>query len=218
MFTINSASPALIIESFNRISKDLFNNYKLQVNDNFYRFLDIEFYYHHENHLDEYTHKNELQKSSGQWYSHPSGLDITIGGEGAFGGILIRSIGLVSANGKKERYFLEKEVYGPLNVQREIFSNFHGPLLDKPNILRLVRVGDQDRQGGLMIEAPYVVQSSRIGLNPLTSESFHNSGYRFTIFPNLRHPRKGELAIAMRQQLGWDAIKINKELGSKFLS
>ncbi len=41
MFTISSSNPSAY---FDQIANDLFNNYIIQVNDNFYRLLEIEFY------------------------------------------------------------------------------------------------------------------------------------------------------------------------------
>jgi hypothetical protein len=40
-----NTSKKTVIESFDRIANKLFNDYQLQVNRNYYRLIDIEFYY-----------------------------------------------------------------------------------------------------------------------------------------------------------------------------
>ncbi len=85
MFTISPSNPSA---SFDQIASDLFNNYIIQVNDNFYRLLEIEFYYNDsKDHNDSYTHGHRWQRRSGYWYVHGSGIDIAIGNEEATGGI-----------------------------------------------------------------------------------------------------------------------------------
>ena len=69
MFKID---PADISASFTQIANNLFKNYIIQVNDTFYRLLEIEFYYKDEQkHNNTYTHGHNYQKRSGYWYFHP---------------------------------------------------------------------------------------------------------------------------------------------------
>src|SRR4051812_18279823 len=120
MFKILKSDPC---SSFSEIANDLFNDYVIQVNDNLYRLLEIEFYYNDsKEHSDSYTHGHMCQNRSGYWYVHGSGIDITIGNEQATGGILLRSIKKLSPAGtdKKEQYF-----FGPLNVLTELVSGFN---------------------------------------------------------------------------------------------
>ncbi len=84
--------------------KDLMCNYQIQMNEDLYDFVEIEFYYNDKDiHNDEYTHGNERQKKCFEWYIHRTnnngirngrrkGLDITFGNENAYGGVLIRAI------------------------------------------------------------------------------------------------------------------------------
>jgi hypothetical protein len=73
-----------------------------------HRFTEIEFYYHGGTHLDPFTHRDPIQTHTGLWYFHRTGgvyrggsfkgFDLTFGGPGRFGGILIR--GLEQADGE----------------------------------------------------------------------------------------------------------------------
>ncbi len=111
MLEINPNQPLRLLP---QIANDLFNKYIIRVNDNFYRLLEVEFYYNDaELHNDTYTHGHKWQKRSGYWYVHGSGIDIAIGNEQATGGILLRSIERLNPKptDKKEQY-----TFGPLNV------------------------------------------------------------------------------------------------------
>jgi hypothetical protein len=67
-----------------------------------HRFTEVEMYYYGEPHLDPFTHREAIQKYTGLWYFHRTagvyrggsfkGVDLTFGGPGAFGGVLIRGI------------------------------------------------------------------------------------------------------------------------------
>jgi len=89
MFEIENLSKDSIIESFDRIAKDLILNRAISVNGYQFSFIDIEFYYHHENHPDGYTLKHERPK--GELEIHRFGIDLSLGktGENGYGGILI---------------------------------------------------------------------------------------------------------------------------------
>ena len=103
---INDQNDQEVEKSFDRIAKDLFNNYLLNIQGNRYRLTEIEFYYKSDNHKDSYTHENERQLTKDNWYFHRfknpekykkvpvKGLDLTIGNKNKniYGGILIRGI------------------------------------------------------------------------------------------------------------------------------
>lgn len=84
MITIDTRSYQTVEESFARAADDLLNSYVLVVNDQLYRFLEVEFYYNDEGcgHADCYAHKHPEQQNHGTWYFHGSGVDITFGKEG----------------------------------------------------------------------------------------------------------------------------------------
>jgi len=88
---------------FIQITDFLLNNCILSVNNNEYRICEIEFYYSSEEHKDSYNHCNKQQLIFGSWYFHRhsngtlkngnwKGLDLTLGSENNYLGVLIRSI------------------------------------------------------------------------------------------------------------------------------
>lgn len=91
-----------LIEWFDRIAERLLNGTHFMVGPERHRFTEIEFYYHGGKHLDTFTHRDPIQTQVGRWYFHKTrgtyrggsfkGLDVTFGGDHAFGGILIRGI------------------------------------------------------------------------------------------------------------------------------
>lgn len=89
MFEIENLSKDSISESFDRIAKDLILNRAISVNGYLFSFIDIEFYYHHENHPDGYTLNHDRLK--GELEIHRFGIDLSLGktGESGYGGILI---------------------------------------------------------------------------------------------------------------------------------
>jgi hypothetical protein len=89
MIVLINSSKDLIIKSFDKIAKDLILNRAISVNGYLFSFIDIEFYYHHENHPDGYTLKHDRPK--GELEIHRFGIDLSLGktGENGYGGVLI---------------------------------------------------------------------------------------------------------------------------------
>jgi hypothetical protein len=89
MFELINTSKELIIKSFDRIARDLILNGAISVNGYLFSFIDIEFYYHHENHPDGFTMEHNRPK--GELEIHRYGIDLSLGktGEDGYGGILI---------------------------------------------------------------------------------------------------------------------------------
>lgn len=176
-----------IEQSFERIANDLMNKYFIQINDSRYRITEIEFYVKGEDHDDKYTHGHKLQKESGRWYFHGSGVDITFGNSKMFGGILIRAI--YNCNTKineSERY-----VYGPLNVITELFSN-----------LKEISKGSFDFG---ILESNFfkferLIKAPRVGLNPQKQPEKYSELYRYLIMPKRKHADKTKIAASMRDQ------------------
>jgi len=181
---VNTTSQETVIQSFNNIADKLFNDYKLQINDDFYRLLDIEFYFFAKGiYEDVHTHKSEIQLHSGKWYFHKSGIDLTIGNGVYHGGILLRGIMKFSNNPGSKSEFFEKEIHGPVNIKTEITSKFYGAFEDKCNLFRMVNI-EKDRQGALMKSPSHVIKSKRIGLTSKAgdiNDSFLNGNFRYQI-------------------------------------
>lgn len=87
---------------FDAIAQRLLCGCRVMVADVPHRFTEIEFYYHGGKHLDLFTHRDPIQRSNAHWYFHRTngvyrggsfkGVDLTFGGNLAFGGVLIRGI------------------------------------------------------------------------------------------------------------------------------
>lgn len=217
---INNQSNSNILASFDSIAEGLFNDLQLQVNESFYRLIDIEFYYFSEGVFEDiYAHKHEAQLQKGKWYFHGSGIDITFGNGKDHGGILIRAIAKISNKGDKEKNFIVKEIHGPLNVKTEICSNLHSVFDNEPNSFQLNDVS-RDRMAALMKMPPYIIKTKRIGLNPAKEINpyFHSAKLRYIVFPALKLKDKTQIALDMQKQFPDMAkAEINQALGSFFL-
>jgi len=186
---IDASSKEAVHQSFDKIADQLFNNYKLQVNDTFYRIIDLEFYFlAGKEFQDVHTHKHDTQLQNGKWYFHRSGIDLTIGdGINHYGGILIRGIAKFAVEPATEKIYTEN-IHGPVNVKTELCSNLYGAFEDKPNYFRLVNI-ERELQGAFMKPAKYTIKSKRIGLTSKAGDAddvFLNGDYRYqTIFDGI---------------------------------
>lgn len=179
---VNTANIGTIEESFDNIATKLFS-YTINVNEQFYRFLDIEFYYSFEGTFDDpYIHGNKLQTESGRWYFHESGMDITFGADGNYGGILIRGIGKLSKDGHET--IIEDEIHGTLKVVKELTSNFY-PIMDSSsNKFCLKKMNDDKATSTSQI---VIIKSNRLGLkiHPNDKGEFMQKPYRYiAAFPD----------------------------------
>ncbi len=88
---------------FDAIAARLLHGARLRVAGAPYRLTEIEFYYFDEaRHRDPFTHRNPIQREVGRWYFHRigesyrggsfKGVDLTFGGHGTQGGVLIRGL------------------------------------------------------------------------------------------------------------------------------
>lgn len=113
---INSVNINNIANSFDRIAKELINDFVLKVNDSEFRFTEIEFYYFIKGiHEDNITH--EHKRKQGMWRAHNQGFDLTLSStEDSYGGILIRGLKQESNN---------KYTNGPRRCIFQIFENFN---------------------------------------------------------------------------------------------
>lgn len=172
--------------SFQRIANELMNDWVIQVGSKQYRIAEIEFYYNSEQHSDPYAHGHALQNEKGRWYFHGSGLDLTFGDNGSFGGILIRAI--YELKGKNY-------VYGPINCITELFSNLPNIYNSNSRIsFGLIEAKDSDFIKEKPIAAP------RVGLNPVKDEAKCNALYRFLVMPKYKHAEKSKIEKSMGEQ------------------
>ena len=182
---VNDESEDSCFQSYKRIAEKLMNDYKLQVRHTFYRIVECEFYYSSDKHTDPYVHGHERQKETlGEWYFHGSGLDITLSGGTAYGGILIRSIAEVKSTGDITR---KDAIIGPLNVCTEIFSKIGSVMADEPLAFGMREIS-RDPMGANMKTAK-VFAVPRIGLNAEkdNEHGYCSRRYRFISFLHLPH-------------------------------
>lgn len=103
MYTFIEKEITVDAKSFDKIANKMLNNTVLVINGKKFRICEIEFYLHTEDHEDEYVHKNKDQLKYGKWYFHQykngtyksgtyKGMDLALGEDSTYCGILIRSI------------------------------------------------------------------------------------------------------------------------------
>ena len=109
--SINSSSHNSILKSFQRIAKELLNNYIIEIDNKKFQILIIEFYYHSETHTDDSIHFHHKQLSSHKWYIHcktinkkskRNGIDYTFGNKINYGSILIKRVKQLDSTEKGE--------------------------------------------------------------------------------------------------------------------
>lgn len=179
-----SINPNQISNDFDRIAEELMNKWILKVNNFRYRITEIEFYLNSASHNDSYTHGHEYQKTSGQWYFHGSGIDITFGSEEFFGGILIRGI-----------YNLDNKKYinGPLKTVTELFGGFDSIFLKN---FEFGLTPDLENK----IEIEDILKAPRVGLNPKKDLDAFNKFYRYLVMPQYEHKDKTQIYNALIEQ------------------
>ena len=197
----NRKSP---FNDFLNIASSLLNENVLLINENYYRLTSIEFYYFDDyNHPDIYSHKHSMQKTTGQWYFHGSGLDITFGSDDVYGGILVRGIQSL----KEKKY-----INWPLMCVQELFSNLGS--VDNKESLRFCIMPHEIHP----IENQTIHYARRVGLNQTMDKSekgmFFNGYYRFFINPKETQKDKGAIAIDFLAQ-GRSEAEINELFGYK---
>jgi len=116
---IDKSSKEKIVKSLTQIAEDLILNKAIRINNSYYSFIDIEVYYWHNNHQDEFASGVNHFKPKGEFEAHRYGIDLSLGNEQdiEFGGILI--CGLFD-NQHKENRVIEKS-----HVVRTFINQLH---------------------------------------------------------------------------------------------
>lgn len=105
-------------ETFLKMAEKLMANYAIASHGKFYRLMEIEFYWHEDQHGDKSTYgRHHTDPQSGQWFFHYSGVDIALRNERGYGGILIRSIAREDC--------MKKLIRGPMVVAMVLFSGYN---------------------------------------------------------------------------------------------
>ena len=169
--------------SFDRIAKDILRKSAVQINSDVYQITEIEFYFYHPEHKDEYTHKHE--RDEGEWRFHNAGVDITLQvTDDQDGGILIRAVKFNSDD--NVNYIL-----GPRKVLGAWFASF-GKVTSESKI-KLVSIIELDIE---------IIRTFRHLPNKIVCEEFHDKKYRYLVdidvYPNaLKEKIKADFEIVV---------------------
>ncbi|MFM7149422.1 MAG: hypothetical protein ACKO23_06230, partial [Gemmataceae bacterium] len=189
-----------------------------------YQVREIEFYLHQPGHLDPFTHGHSRQQTAGQWYFHRigtgfrsgtyKGLDLTIGGTHAHGGILLRSLEksdgtLIEGPSRVVDWLLEQtDISGVADLASRAEKL---PADDPGNTLRFTFT--DPCPGGEMLA------TARVGLAP-KKVGDQNEMLRFLLKPyrflsEAARTRKGRPQIVLALLLrGWSPEAIDARLGT----
>jgi hypothetical protein len=88
---IDTTSKSTIEASLAAIAQDLIINKAIKINERTFSFIDIEVYFWHKNHRDDFATGVKHCKAFGELEAHRYGIDISLGNQvnGGFGGMLI---------------------------------------------------------------------------------------------------------------------------------
>lgn len=157
---INKSSKSSIVSSLVEIANDLIFNNLIVINDALYSFIDIEVYYWHKLHPDDYARGVKHSRPLGEFEMHRYGIDLSLGNQENvdFGGILIR--GLYDVR--------NKQVITKPEVVRTLFNQF----IQGKNRFELI----QKKSGW-----EGVFRSKRLNLGEISDgkEEYFNSLYKF---------------------------------------
>jgi 3-methyladenine DNA glycosylase Mpg len=208
---------------FDAVARRLLCGCRLMVGSEPHRFTEIEFYYHGGPHLDLFTHRDPIQKETGQWYFHRTagvyrggsfkGHDLTFGGPGAFGGVLIRGIEqddgpLIDGPSLCVDHLLARTEAPTVATLDEAIEG--RPCWDADNPMRLIWLEE-------MKELP-IVKTARVGLSLKKlkkSESpprFITRPYRYLSEPRRISKGKQHMVLALYAQ-GKSAAEIRELTG-----
>jgi hypothetical protein len=210
-------------KAFEEAAHFLMNNCLLQVGEEKYRLVELEFYYWSENHEDWYIHNHvkgghPKQKEFGKWYVHASGLDLTFGKDGNAGGILLRGIKKINNDGKT----CEPIYSGPINLRKPMLKN------DEKNVMSSFEALDElDAFNNHIVSIVENVEPfnedaicyTRVGLKEKandTNAEMLNRHYRYIAEymhnPECIHPFKEKEKVAKHLLLNTDKIKDEKKV------
>jgi hypothetical protein len=182
---------------FDALSEFVFQKVRLVINQENFRFSEIEFYVKSHSHKDMFTHDDPLQSELGRWYVHESGIDMTFGNSNMAASILIR--GLKNEGSRNLRGMF---ISGPLQVLKKICSGMK--TIDSTNHDFYI-----EYVNGL--EETVWIRHSRIGLSKETeikrrkeyydldtndeSDLFYNRPYRYVAWLEPYHSFRNKLKV-----------------------
>ncbi len=220
--TIVEATPTADFPGiFDALAEVVINKYALNVCGHELRLREIEFYVNHPNHPDKYTHSDVDQKRPGCWYFHKTGksyrggtykgLDISIGSNAHFGGILIRSLQdkatgeVVEGSCLCVDHIIKlcKTKFAELDGIAKIVEHaqFKEKVMDKSGIIHLEEVSAG-------AEKFKYYKGPRVGLGAKHPE-YLNKLYRYVVLPAKMKKGKDTLVAAMLES-GMDKREVQR--------
>lgn len=117
ILSIKNNNEQYISDSFLDLANDLILNKALSVNDKIFSFIDIEIYYWHPNHQDDYAKGIEHNRPFGEFEMHQYGIDLSLGNneQEGMGGILIQGLYDINTGVR----------YPKSEVKQAIFNSLH---------------------------------------------------------------------------------------------
>jgi hypothetical protein len=164
------SSKKRIAAMFDRVADCLLRKCMLTFDDRLYFLTEIEFYYYSDIHPDPYVHRHPNQLTTGLWYFHNVGQDLTFGSDGCYGGILIRGI----ATSDRFSY-----TDGPVKTFDELFNKELS--LDGVHAFR-VKLYEKS----VIPEEQKIYSFPRVGMYPSGREN--DEAYFFKRYRYLSHP------------------------------
>ncbi len=158
LLRIDNTSRESIVESLENFAKDLILNKVIIINDSKFSIIDIEIYYWHKNHPDEYAKGVEHTRPFGEFEMHRYGVDISLGNNEnvEFGGVLIR--GLYDLN--EHRLIKKPDVVRSIFNKLVLGSNSFELITEKTPWIEIFRskrlnLGVPDEAKSIFFDAPY---------------------------------------------------------------
>jgi len=193
-----------IHDKFKELSDYLLNQCVLNINGIKYRLTEIEFYYRDNNHMDEYTHKNDEQLEYEKIYFHKmqngftykggtfKGMDISLGDKinKKYYGVLIRSM----YNAEKDEF-----IEGPCNCVNKLLElhNFINvkDFMNSRNekLIDLCDANESVKLEACNLQKEIVYYGPRIGLSKDKYPEYRQKLYRCVIMKNRIKKEKSKL-------------------------
>ncbi len=141
MLKIDKSSKQTIVKSLDEIAKNLILQKAIVVNQSVYSIIDVECYYYHSNHPDEYAKGVNHNRPIGEFEMHRYGIDLSLGNNQGvdFGGILICGLYDLNKQNVINKSHVVRELFNQLRQGSNIFE-----LIDLPspwtNVLKSKRL------------------------------------------------------------------------------
>mgnify|MGYP001201321614 CR=1 FL=1 len=183
---IKNNNEQAISDSILDLADDLILNKALSVNDSLYSFIDIEVYYWHENHRDEYAKGIEHKRPFGELEMHQYGIDLSLGNneQEGMGGILIRGLYDLNTGERYQKSEVKQVVFNSLHIGENTIMIINRKMLWKKTF-----------------------QSKRLNLGEHSNDQgktkYKDALYRFLAFyPELFRNFKGKEQVIRESNLG----------------